>query len=301
MKINLDTLIILDALANYGSLAAAAATLHKTPAALSYMVQKLEVELGITLLDRSGHRAKFTDAGELILEKSRMILQATRRLEKQAAQLISGWENEITVALDGSVPFNCLIPLIDEFYQEHHHTQLTFIHQTLGGSWESLTRGCADIILGAITEPPVVSGYTFHVLGSFETVFVVSPDHPLASFPEPLEKHHIQPHRGVVVRDTSRVASPRNVQIPDEQDVLVVFDFNSKLQAQLSGLVCGYLPRHLAQPYIDQGQLVIKKVASHQPVIMAYLGHDDVKNGKAALWWRDRLLQGDILKTLYQH
>lgn len=60
MKPLLDVLMILDALEKEGSFAAASAKLYKTPSALSYTVHKLESDLNIQLLDRSGHRAKFT-------------------------------------------------------------------------------------------------------------------------------------------------------------------------------------------------------------------------------------------------
>ncbi|STT52859.1 transcriptional regulator yeeY [Klebsiella pneumoniae] len=63
MRVNFDVLMILDALDRHGSFATAAESLYKTPAALSYMIQKLESDLNIVLLDRSGHRAKFTDTG----------------------------------------------------------------------------------------------------------------------------------------------------------------------------------------------------------------------------------------------
>lgn len=56
MRLNLEVLLILDALDKHGSFASAAESLFKTPAALSYMIQKLENDLNITLLDRSGHR-----------------------------------------------------------------------------------------------------------------------------------------------------------------------------------------------------------------------------------------------------
>ncbi len=92
MRINLDVLLILDALDKQGSFAAAAESLFKTPAALSYMIQKLESDLNIELLDRSGHRAKFTDTGQMMLEKGRLLLSAAKDLEKQAVQLSSGWE-----------------------------------------------------------------------------------------------------------------------------------------------------------------------------------------------------------------
>ena len=87
MRINLDVLLILDALDKQGSFAAAAESLFKTPAALSYMIQKLESDLNIELLDRSGHRAKFTDTGQMMLEKGRLLLSAAKDLEKQAVQL----------------------------------------------------------------------------------------------------------------------------------------------------------------------------------------------------------------------
>ena len=43
MRLNLDVLLILDALDRYGSFATAAESLFKTPAALSYMIQKLSL------------------------------------------------------------------------------------------------------------------------------------------------------------------------------------------------------------------------------------------------------------------
>lgn len=69
MKPLLDVLIILDALEKEGSFAAASAKLFKTPSALSYTVHKLESDLNIQLLDRSGHRAKFTRTGQMLLER----------------------------------------------------------------------------------------------------------------------------------------------------------------------------------------------------------------------------------------
>ncbi len=115
MRVNFDVLMILDALDRHGSFATAAESLYKTPAALSYMIQKLESDLDIVLLDRSGHRAKFTDTGRLMLEKGRQLLNAARDLEKQAQQLSAGWERELAIALDASFPFSALLPLIAEF------------------------------------------------------------------------------------------------------------------------------------------------------------------------------------------
>ena len=100
MKPLLDVLMILDALEKEGSFAAASAKLYKTPSALSYTVHKLESDLNIQLLDRSGHRAKFTRTGKMLLEKGREVLHTVRELEKQAIKLHEGWENELVIGVD---------------------------------------------------------------------------------------------------------------------------------------------------------------------------------------------------------
>lgn len=159
MKPLLDVLIILDALEKEGSFAAASAKLFKTPSALSYTVHKLENDLNIQLLDRSGHRARFTRTGKMLLEKGREVLHTVRELEKQAIKLHEGWENELVIGVDDTFPFSLLAPLIDAFYQRHSVTRLKFVNGVLGGSWETLTQGRADIIVGAMRAPPPDTGF----------------------------------------------------------------------------------------------------------------------------------------------
>ncbi len=177
MKPLLDVLMILDALEKEGSFAAASAKLYKTPSALSYTVHKLESDLNIQLLDRSGHRAKFTRTGKMLLERGGIIAYRCE-LEKQAIKLHEGWENELVIGVDDTFPFSLLAPLIEAFYQHHSVTRLKFINGVLGGSWDALTG--ADIIVGAMHEPPSSSEFGFSPLGDLEQVFAVAPHHPLA-------------------------------------------------------------------------------------------------------------------------
>lgn len=300
MRVNLDVLLILDALEKHGSFAAAAESLHKTPAALSYMVQKLESDLDIQLLDRSGHRAKFTDTGKMVLEKGRGLLNAARDLEKQAARIESGWEKELLIALDGSFPFNLLLPLIEQFYRLNPLTQLRFTHQILAGSWEELTHNGADIILGAINEPPGFSGYSFKMLGVLDNVFVVSPGHPLAKAEEPLENSLIRNHRAIVIGDTARFSQPFTYNCLDDQERLIVYDFNSKLMVLLSGLACGFMPRHTVETYLRNGTLVEKATVSNKQRDIGYLGWNSQSEGLATRWWREQLLSCEMVKLLYQ-
>ncbi|MDP3413281.1 MAG: LysR substrate-binding domain-containing protein, partial [Polaromonas sp.] len=55
------------------------------------------------------------------------------------------------------------------------------------------------------------------------------------------------------------------------QDVLTVPTMQHKLEAQLRGMGCGFLPECLARPYIAAGRLVVKTVdRPRSPVAMSY-------------------------------
>jgi Transcriptional regulator len=299
MKLNLDVLLILDALDRHGSFATAAESLFKTPAALSYMIQKLESDLDITLLDRSGHRAKFTDTGRMMLEKGRLLLNAAKDLEKQALQVQSGWEKELSIALDDSFEFSAILPLIEAFHALNKQTRLNFTHHTLAGSWEELTHHGADMILGAINEPPTSGAWSYKMLGTLDNVFVVAPSHPLAQLPAPLNNDQLCLHRAVVISDSARSCQPINSNLMEEQPQIRVDDFHSKVMLLRAGMGCGFLPRHIARPWLESGELVEKEVVSFREKDVAYMAWRNHSDGLAQRWWREALLTGDTLSKIY--
>jgi DNA-binding transcriptional LysR family regulator len=73
------------ALAETGSMERAAGDLYLTPSAFTRRIQRLEVELGIALLDRHFKPPKLTQAGFEVLEKSRFILSSLSDLKSSAS------------------------------------------------------------------------------------------------------------------------------------------------------------------------------------------------------------------------
>jgi DNA-binding transcriptional LysR family regulator len=69
------------AMAETGSMERAAHDLYVTPSALTRRIQRLEVELGVVLLDRHFKPPKLTQAGFEVLEKSRAILSSLSDLK----------------------------------------------------------------------------------------------------------------------------------------------------------------------------------------------------------------------------
>ncbi|HUG71856.1 MAG TPA: LysR family transcriptional regulator, partial [Steroidobacteraceae bacterium] len=63
LRISLEALQVLDAIARRGSFSAAGEELHRSASTLSYSIGKLEKDLGVQVFDRGGHRAKLTTAG----------------------------------------------------------------------------------------------------------------------------------------------------------------------------------------------------------------------------------------------
>lgn len=300
MKPLLDVLIILDALEKEGSFAAASAKLYKTPSALSYTIHKLESDLNIQLLDRSGHRAKFTRTGQMLLEKGREVLHSVRELEQQAVKLNEGWENALVISVDDTFPFSLLTPLIDTFCQQYGVTRLTFVRGEPENPWERLMQGSADIVVGALGTPPSLSGYAFAPLGELEQVFVVAPQHPLAQEPEPLSRRILKRHRAVVVGEPHASATSAHRQRLDDQQAITVFDYKTKLELQLSGLACGYIPRYMVHRLLETGALVAKKVSPEQVLDPAWIGWNEQAAGLASAWWRESILANSAIAKVYQ-
>ena len=178
MKLSLDGLLVLDAIARKGSFAAAAEELHRVPSAITYTVQKLEQDLGVTLFDRSGHRARLTAAGEELLKEGRHLLRAAVDLECRVQRVAKGWETELRVAYDDVISADQLAPLIAEFYEQGSGTRLRFGAEVLGGCWDALLSGRADLAVGAPSDPPLEAGYTVRPMGEIEWVFAVAPVPP---------------------------------------------------------------------------------------------------------------------------
>ena len=245
LRLSLDALEVVDAIARRGSFAAAAEEIHRTTSTLSYTVKKLEQDLGVRIFDRSGHRAVLTEHGRLLLEEGRTLIDTAAAMERRVRRLGSGWEAEVSLAVNEILPLRVLTPVIARFYSEGHPTRIRLATEVLGGAWESLAGDRADI---AITDVPLGASPQFahRNIGAVRFVFVVAPDHPLAREPQPLRAAAIRRHRVVVAADSARSSAPRSTGIATAADVLTVSSLRAKLEAQIAGLGVGFLPLSLA-------------------------------------------------------
>lgn len=287
VKISLEALEVIDAIARKGSFAAAAESLHRVPSAITYSVRNLETAMGIALFNRSGHRAVLTEAGEELLREGRHLLRAANELELRVRRVATGVETELSIALSDLLRIEAIYPILQDFYAEGFGTRIRLLREVFGGSWDALISGRADISIGAPGEGPPGGGYSSRSLGNLEFAFAIAPHHPLAQLPEPLQNEDIRRYRSVSAADSSRNLQPRTSGILSGQDVLTLPDMQSKLSAQIAGLGVGYLPKSLAEKHVARGELVIREVAENRPETQGYLAWRN--GGKAQQWLLKRL------------
>ena len=289
-KLSLDALLVLDAVARRGSFAAAAEALHRVPSSVTYAIHKLEEGLGVTLFDRHGHRAQLTPAGEALLREGRDLLMLADSTVRNVQRIATGWEAEFRIAVGDLIPWARVLELCEAFQRTAPETQLRLSTEVLGGTWDALVSGRADLVIGAPGEGPPGGGYGLHPLGEVEFVFAIAPHHPLAEAPEPLTLDQIRRHRAVAAADSSRGLPPRTMGLLPGQRVLTVPDLQIKREAQKRGLGVGYLPRHLIAKDIAAGELIVKATEEGSSTRhMLYYAWRTRHQGKALDWFRERL------------
>ena len=311
-----DALAMMDTIARTGSFAAAARALGKVPSALTYSVRQLEDSLDVLLFDRRSRQAKLTAAGEELLSEGRRLLAEMDAVAQRVRRVSTGWETELTIAVDDVLSRLTLLELCDAFYalrpggegEPGPGTRLRLRTEVLAGTWEALVSGQADLALGVPGDMPAPPGLAMKVLGEMQLVVAMAPHHPLAALPEPLTDDQIIGHRAIAVADSAMRMQPLTVNLLPGQEVLTVSSMQDKISAQLRCLGCGFVPEPLVREHVRHGHLVVKQVARTRRVGgMAYAWRSAAvpqpkkpPQGLALQWWLQQLASPATRRALLE-
>lgn len=302
-----EALSMMDTIARTGSFAAAAREMGRVPSALTYSVRQLEDALDVLLFDRSSRQAVMTAAGQELLVEGRRLLQELDAVANRVRRIATGWESELTLAVDDAIARRALFDLMDAFYAETIDgggpppTRLKLRVEVLAGTWEALLHGQADVAIG-VPGQLQNSGIHCELAGELEFAFCIAPHHPLADLPEPLSASQIAEHRIIAVADSARLLPPLSVGLLPGQDVLTVPSLATKLEALMRGLGCGSLPVPIVRRHIEAGRLVRKATyEGRRTGRMHYAWRDTGQPpGKALAWWLDKLRNETTRKALLE-
>jgi DNA-binding transcriptional LysR family regulator len=257
MKLDLTHLEALEAVVDCGSFARAAERLNKVRSAVSYDVRCLEAQLGVGLLDRSGYRARLTDAGEMVLCEGRAVLSQARALEHLAEQMRRGWEPAIRMVVEGAVPMSPVMVAIKALTDRAVPTLVELQTEFLGGVPARFEEEQADLML--VKEFDVSHDeYVVTALPEVDCVLVASAGHPIlgggASVVSQRDlRAHLELNIPVVDGGKASLADRRL----GGARVLTVSGFYAKKEALLMGLGYGWMPRTLIAAELADGRLCV--------------------------------------------
>lgn len=184
MKLSLESLQWLVVVAERGSFSAAARVLGKAQSAVSTAIANLEIDLGLTLFDRSGRLPRLTLAGERMVAEARALLAQQGQLQAVAAELAAGVEARLTLAIDDGSLLPWLAPVLEQLAGRYPSLELELLFPMMEDLDEMLLSGRAQLGVGyqGMTTPAALARFG---LGQMAMPLVVAPGHPLAQMAAP--------------------------------------------------------------------------------------------------------------------
>ena len=159
----------------------AAQRLRIAQPALSRQIQSLEQSLLVQLLARNRRRVQITPAGQVFLERARLILARADEAVLAAQRAGGGVSGTLNLGFVGSATYDVLPGVLREFLQAAPDVDLTLSEMTVHAQIEALTEKRIDI--GLLRLPPKTAGLVFRRIAR-EPLYVALPgSHRLAQVP----------------------------------------------------------------------------------------------------------------------
>ncbi len=185
MYMRLSHLRAILALADSGSLTAAAQRLHLTQSALSHQIRGLEQHFQVSLFRRKSRPLQLTPAGERLLRLAKQVLPQLEDCELALEHMGRGRSGRLHIAIECHSCFQWLMPALDAYRESWPEVELDLTQAHSFQPLPALHSGRVDLVISSDRHPhPALH---FQPLFSYESLLVVAANHPLAS------KSSIQP------------------------------------------------------------------------------------------------------------
>ena len=251
------------AVAQLRSFSAAAELLHKTTSAISYRIKTLEDSVGTPLFQRTTRSVALTPSGEVLLEKASQMFEWLQMLPEELQQVSDGIEPHFALVVNNLLyDAEAIAALLAHLAERFPHAQLEVRRAVYMGVWDELIHNGAQLALGVPGFHTINDEFITEPLGVINWVFVLAPQHPLASEPAPLRNDQLRRYPAVNIRDTSHRLTKRTAWKLSGQKEIIVPDLDAKIASHKLGLGVGFLPAPVARTLIDRKQLVERPVVA---------------------------------------
>ncbi|MCC5858802.1 MAG: LysR family transcriptional regulator [Ectothiorhodospiraceae bacterium] len=274
-RVSLEQWHVLQAVVDHGGFARAAEALNRSQSSVSYMVARLQEQLPVPVLEQSGRRASLTEAGEVLLRRSRALLDEALKLERLAASLAQGWEAEIRLAVEVIFPTHILFSALEQFAEgcgaQAREVRLQLIESVLSGTDEALFSGEVDLVISGRVPP----GFLGRPLLRVDILAVAHRDHPLHALGRPVTTEDLKAARQLVVRD-SGLARKQDAGWLGAEQRWTVTHLKTSIEAVRRGMGFAWLPEAQIARELAGGELVPLPLAEGgRRSVQLYMIHAD--------------------------
>src|SRR5690554_5324 len=245
-----------------GNYSRAANRLHLSQPAVSMQMQSLARELGVELFHRRGHRVCPTEAGDILYQQARVLLQEWQG----TVQKLDGLSQRLRGRLElgaSTVPGDFLLPPeLCDFYCLHPELDLCLKVAPSQVIVEDLMQG--NVELAVVGYKPEAEGLKSNVLFTDQLGLVCSPGHVLARrsvsvqdiLAQPmLMRTHGSATRSVLEGALERLGCGKKMQVAME-----LGSSRALLEAAARNIGVAVVSKVAAADYIHQGRLVWKDI-----------------------------------------
>ncbi|GGZ40985.1 transcriptional regulator [Streptomyces inusitatus] len=180
----LGALELLLAVARLGSLGRAARELGISQPAASGRIRSMERQLGVALLDRSPRGSRLTEAGALVTDWARRVVEAAEAFDAGTQALRGRRDSRLTVAASMTIAEYLLPGWLIALRAARPDTAVSLLAGNSATVAERLLSGEAD--LGFVEGLSIPEGLDGTVIGHDRLVVVAAPGHPWARRRTPL-------------------------------------------------------------------------------------------------------------------
>ncbi|EWH09963.1 putative transcriptional regulator [Catenovulum agarivorans DS-2] len=284
-KTSIEQWATLIAVHEENSFVAAAERLNKSQSTVSYNIKRLNESLPVPVIKLQGRKAQLTEQGHVLLRKAYGLLDLMNNIEASAHFLSSGWESELTIAIDALVHIPQILERLASFSNQNPQTRLRLLETTLSATDEALFEKTAQLAYVARIPP----GFLGTPIGEAEKLLVAHPQHPIFSQPNPLTETELRRYRQIVVRDSGIKRNQDAGWLGAEQR-WTVSSFAALIDAVKSRVGFASIPKQFIQAELTTGQLKpVPLQFDNRQVITLYLILAEGENA------------GPGAKALYQH
>ncbi|GAA1362792.1 LysR family transcriptional regulator [Streptomyces beijiangensis] len=181
---DLAALELLLAVARHGSLGKAARELGISQPAASGRIRSMEARLGVVLLERSPRGSRLTDAGVLVTDWARRIVEAAEAFDAGAQALRHRRDSRLRVAASMTIAEYLLPGWLIALSTQRPGTAVSLLAGNSVSVAAHLLNGEAD--LGFVEGLAVPEGLDGTVIGRDRLIVVAAPTHPWARRRAPL-------------------------------------------------------------------------------------------------------------------